>query len=69
MWADAKSDFKRGYTAYEAGDYVEVVKWWRKAAEQGHAEAQNNLGWMYSLGKGVPQDDIEAEKWYSLAQE
>lgn len=28
-------------------DYVEAVKWFRMAAEQGYAGAQHNLGVMY----------------------
>ena len=40
---------------------------YRKAAEQGHAPAQFNLGDMYRDGEGVPQDDVEAFKWFSLA--
>ena len=43
------------------------MKWYRLAAEQGNAAAQNNLGLMYGLGQGVPQDDAEAVKWYRLA--
>ena len=38
-----------------------------KAAEQGDAEAQANLGFMYANGEGVPQDDVEAVKWYRKA--
>ena len=38
-------------------------------AEQGIAEAQYNLGLMYSNGQGVPRDDEEAVKWYRLAAE
>ena len=45
-------------------DDAEAVKWYRKAAEQGHADAQTILGMMYKEGKGVPQDDAEAVKWY-----
>ena len=30
-----------------AKDQVEAVKWYRKAAEQNHAEAQYNLGVCY----------------------
>jgi hypothetical protein len=37
------------------------------AADQGHAEAQYNLGVMYYKGQGVPQDYAEAVKWYRLA--
>ena len=41
----------------------------RKEAEQGHAEAQYNLGFMYHTGKGVPEDDQEAAKWFRKAAE
>ena len=39
----------------------------RKAADQGDASAQSNLGYMYANGQGVTQDDKEAVKWYRLA--
>jgi TPR repeat protein len=39
----------------------------RKAAEQGNAVAQNNLGWAYERGKGVPRDLNEAVRLYRLA--
>ena len=45
------------------------VKRYRKAAEQGDAEAQNRLGVCYEYGKGVPQDYQEAVKWYRKAVE
>ena len=32
-------------------DYAAAMSWWRKAAKQGHAEAQNNLGSMYAKGQ------------------
>jgi hypothetical protein len=50
-------------------DDAEAVKWYRKAAEQGHAEAQANLGIMYQHGRGIPKDDAEAVKWYRKAAE
>ncbi len=50
-------------------DYSEAVKWYRKAAEQGDADAQNNLGDCYKNGWGVPQDYSEAVKWYRKAAE
>ena len=37
-------------------DYSEAAAWYRQAAEQGHANAQFNLGWMYANGRGVPQE-------------
>ena len=50
-------------------DYAEAVKWVRMAAEQGHAEAQADLGRMYVVGRGVPQDYAEAVKWVRMAAE
>ena len=46
---------------------MEALRWYRKAAEQGYASAQNNLGLMYRNGEGVPQDYVEAHKWFNLA--
>ena len=45
------------------------MKWYHKAAEQGEANAQYNLGVMYDKGQGVPQDYREAVKWYHKAAE
>ncbi len=41
--------------------------WWRLAADQGHASAQYNLGFMYSDGAGVLRDYVEAHMWTNLA--
>ncbi len=49
--------------------HKDPVKWYRKAAEQGDADAQHNLGWMYANGKGVIENDKEAVKWYRKAAE
>ncbi len=37
------------------------------AAEQGVADAQYLVALMYSLGRGVLQDDVLAHMWFSLA--
>ena len=50
-------------------DYNQAVKWWTKAAEQGHANAQYMLGDMYERGQGVGQSDREAVKCYTKAAE
>src|ERR1019366_4690507 len=50
-------------------DYTEAVKWYRKAAEQNYALAQNNLGFCYDGGKGVEKNYAEAVKWYRKAAE
>src|ERR1019366_6034446 len=38
-------------------------------AEQGMAEAQYMLGYLYHKGQGVPQDDTQAAGWYRKAAE
>jgi len=48
-------------------DTAKALAWYRKAAEQGHANAQYDLGLMYSEGKSVPQDYVGAHMWFSLA--
>ena len=50
-------------------DYREAAARYRKAAETGDANAQYNLGMMYSKGQGVPQDFKEAVAWYRKAAE
>ena len=48
-------------------DYAAAVSWFRKAADQGYATAQYNLGIMYDPGQGVPQDYVQAYMWFNLA--
>ena len=43
------------------------MEWFRKAADQGDASAQFNLGVMYANGSGTAPDPVEAHKWLSLA--
>jgi hypothetical protein len=43
------------------------MRWYLLAAAQGHAGAQNNLGFMFHDGCGVPQDREEDICWYRLA--
>ena len=31
-----------------------------------YAEAQYNVGFRYSTGAGVPQDDVQAHTWFNL---
>ncbi len=52
-----------------ATNYVEAVKWYRRAAEQNHAQAQYNLGWIYSEGKGVAPNYVEVAMWWRKAAE
>jgi TPR repeat protein len=45
-------------------DQVEATKWFRKAAEQGLAEAQYELATSLTNGRGATKDPFEAFKWY-----
>ena len=45
----------------------EAVRWWHLAAEQGHAFAQYNLGYVYDTGQGIEPDLSLAATWYRLA--
>jgi len=48
-------------------DYAEVVKLYGKAAEDGNAKAQFNLGFCYGKGQGVAQDYAKAVEWWQKA--
>ena len=50
-------------------DYAAAVSWFLKAAEQGLAVAQYNLGVTYGEGHGVPRDHAAAVSWYGKAAE
>jgi len=45
------------------------VKWFRKAAEQGYADAQYNLGHMYENGWGVDRNNSTVVEWYRKGAE
>lgn len=63
----AEEYFQKGIECRKAEKWEEAVKWYRKAAEQGHASAQYNLGWCYDNGYGVVRNESEAVKWFYMA--
>src|SRR5579859_2309743 len=71
---DPQSQFELGKVFYSGAlgvdtDYGEAVKWYRKAADQNHAEAQDCLGVCYAKGQGVWKDESMAVKWFRKAAE
>ena len=48
---------------------AEAERLWRLAAEQGHAEAQYDLGTVYFYGDFGVEDHAEAVRWWRLAAE
>lgn len=61
--------YRTGRELYQNKEYTEAVKQLKKAANQGHAEAQNSLGDCYFHGDGVERDSVLALKWYKRAAE
>jgi TPR repeat protein len=65
----ARFQYQLGRAYEQSGDNQQAMAWYRKAAEQGFALAQNNLGAMYAKGLGVPKDDAQALAWFRKAAE
>ena len=63
----AWADFQAGMTAHDREDYATALREWQPLAEQGDALAQYQVGLLYHKGRGVPQDDAQARKWYAKA--
>jgi TPR repeat protein len=65
----AAEDGSQANSAYLEGDYASALRQWLAFAEQGDADAQTQLGIMYSNGEGVPQNFTAAVRWYRMAAE
>ena len=68
----AQNDLAAAYIVGEHGlqqNPSEAFKWWLKAAEQGYAVAQHNVGACYVNGSGVEKNYQQAAKWYLKAAE
>src|SRR6202040_3896572 len=66
----AQLQVARAYSTGRAAgktDYEQAARWYRKAADQGDPDAQNNLGTFYLLGHGVARSDAEAVRWFQRA--
>ncbi len=66
---DALADGEMGaaLAAYRGGDWAVARDKFLTLAEGGDALAQHNLGTLYVVGKGVPQDYGKAVNWYRKA--
>ena len=62
-------DVEDGIAAAKRGDNATAIFKFRKAAEQGDALAQFNLGWMSVKGIGVPKNYKQAAYWFRKAAE
>ena len=69
--ADAETQYRIG-NCYAEGkglvkDEGEAFKWYRKAAEQGHADAQDSLAKCYYYGRGVTTNATQVVYWFRKA--
>jgi len=61
------TDLEDGIRYYNSKDFGRAAIAFGKAAAQGDALAQFNLGLMYAKGRGVAQDYVQAAFWYEKA--
>ena len=65
--------FRKGDRHYHGDgtrqNLIMAFKAYLRAAEMGHAAAQNRVGWMYEKGEGTEADHTLAVKWYRKAAE
>ena len=62
-----ETEYQKGMEAMKSKDYSSAYEYFRKAAEQGHADAQNQVGEFYYEGKQVSQNAETAFQWYYAA--
>jgi TPR repeat protein len=60
--------YEDAQTAYSKKDYATALRIYRELAQRGNAKAQEAVGGMYERGEGVPEDKVEALKWFEMAQ-
>src|SRR5580658_4927773 len=59
--------YRRGKALYDKKQFPEAFMLFQQAADAGHAEAENQVGWMYARGEGVTTDYAKALIWYHKA--
>ena len=60
------ADFEDGFKAYKAKDYKTAFQVWKLLADQGDAESQRGLGYLYKDGLGVIKDFEKGVKLWTL---
>ncbi len=63
----AVADYNAGKRAWDAGKPAEALVQWRAAADAGDRRAMLELGRLYRMGLGAPQDYVLAHMWFNLA--
>jgi len=65
----AANDLEDAVSAMRSGDFAEAYCIMRPLADQGDADAQYNIGWMYLNGYGLRVNDSLALQWWNKASE
>mmetsp|Transcript_47097 Transcript_47097/g.109940 ORF Transcript_47097/g.109940 Transcript_47097/m.109940 type:complete len:111 (+) Transcript_47097:2-334(+) len=63
----AEAQYAFGNWHNDEQDYAKAAALYHRAADQGHLDAQCELGLLYRDGTGVPQDDREAARLFRRA--
>lgn len=58
-----------GLSALEAGNYGKALQELREPAQTGDPRAQNGMGVLLSLGKGIKKDLFQARQWFTKSAE
>jgi TPR repeat protein len=66
---EAQNELGNLYWDSRPPDKRKAVRWFRLAADQGHASAQFNLGSALMMGEGVRRDRATAVEWFRRAAE
>ena len=66
---EAEAQYQAGGHYMRQNRWDLAVPWYEKAAAQGHAKAQNNLGVAYAEGRGVPADPQKGCRLMAAAQQ
>jgi TPR repeat protein len=52
---------------FRSQNYAEALSWYYKAADHGSAQAEENIGYIFQKGTGVPMDYAKAMAWFVRA--
>jgi S1-C subfamily serine protease len=64
---NAESQYFMGGFSELHSDWPDAYRWYERSAVQGNTDAQMSLGNMFTQGRGVAQDFVEAYKWFNIA--
>lgn len=65
--SEVLAGLEEGIAAYNKSDYGLAIREFSPLAEQGNANAQNYLGWLYANDRGVAKNEATAVIWYTKA--